>query len=188
MQVRASNIADSRFFVADMWYYDELSKEYKYMVNIPSSPSGLNDRPGMGTASFSPVKAKKFRFGFMIGYGNKSKYSNEVYLQELNIHGSYRIPCWHNKTGFGHNSFEDYSVKATKSDVVNPNSIINITDKMDANGNISWNVPDGNWTIVRLGYIPTGAMTQPLNKGLNALECDKYSKKASKVQFDATVV
>ncbi len=36
------------------------------------------------------------------------------------------------------------------------NDIINITDKLDENGNLNWNAPKGNWRVLRFGYRPTG--------------------------------
>lgn len=187
MQVRASNIADSRFFVADLWYWDEQSGEYRHIAYIPGSPSGLNDRPGMGTASFSPVKAKKFKLGFKTGYNNTTVWSKEVYLQELDLQGGYRIPCWHNKTGFGHQEFNDFQVVAADADIVDPDEVIDLTEKLAEDGTLDWCVPEGDWTVVRLGYIPTGAMSQPLNRGLNSLECDKFSRDAAKVQYDGVM-
>lgn len=185
MQVRASNIADSRFFVADLWYRDEETGQFRHVAYIPGSPSGLNDRPGMGSASFAPVKAKQFRLGFKTGYNNTSVWAKEVYLQELDLQGGYRMPCWHNKTGFGHQEFLDYHVAATDNDIVDPDRIQDITEKMNPDGSFDWTAPAGKWTVVRLGYIPTGAMSQPLNRGLNSLECDKFSKEAAKVQYDS---
>ncbi|ASU36363.1 acetyl xylan esterase [Mucilaginibacter xinganensis] len=39
---------------------------------------------------------------------------------------------------------------------INPKEIIDITDKLDANGYLKWNVPAGKWVILRTGYTLTG--------------------------------
>ena len=183
IQIRATHINDSRFFNAHIWYYDEVAKSYVKLAHMEGVASGLNDRPGMGTSVFAPVHAKKFRIGMMIGYGNNSNFSPRAWLQEVNLQGSAKLPCWHNKTGFGHSAFNDYDVAYTPQDIIDPATVVDLTDKMDDKGNISWKVPEGKWTIVRLGYIPTGSNVQPLPRGLRALESDKYSAEVAEIQY-----
>ncbi|MDP4208641.1 MAG: glycosyl hydrolase [Bacteroidota bacterium] len=62
------------------------------------------------------------------------------------------------------------------------NKVINITDKLDANGKLNWDVPAGNWTILRIGHTSTGRMngTAGAAKGL---ECDKLNPEAVKFQY-----
>ncbi len=40
--------------------------------------------------------------------------------------------------------------------VVNPKTAIDITVHMDTNGQLNWEVPEGNWLILRTGYTLTG--------------------------------
>lgn len=39
--------------------------------------------------------------------------------------------------------------------VVNQKDILNLTPNMDTDGNFSWNAPDGNWCVLRIGYTCT---------------------------------
>jgi len=54
--------------------------------------------------------------------------------------------------------------------------VIDITEKMASDGRLTWNVPDGEWTILRVGYTPTGAINCPAPPEARGLECDKLSK------------
>ncbi|WP_372772704.1 glycosyl hydrolase [Mangrovibacterium sp.] len=36
------------------------------------------------------------------------------------------------------------------------NELVDLTDKLDEDGNLRWNAPTGNWKILRFGYRPTG--------------------------------
>ncbi|QJD97302.1 DNA-binding protein [Mucilaginibacter robiniae] len=63
------------------------------------------------------------------------------------------------------------------------NKIINITDKLDAQGRLHWNAPAGNWTILRIGHTSTGHTNATGGKG-SGLECDKFNTEAIKLQFD----
>ncbi|HEX4343717.1 MAG TPA: glycosyl hydrolase, partial [Verrucomicrobiae bacterium] len=56
--------------------------------------------------------------------------------------------------------------------------IIDLTSKMDANGHLDWQMPAGDWIILRVGYTPTGRNNHPAPKEGEGLECDKFSKEA----------
>jgi len=63
-------------------------------------------------------------------------------------------------------------------------NIINLTGKMDAEGNLNWKAPEGtNWVIVRIGHTSTGHTNYTGGAGLG-LECDKFNAAAVKLQFD----
>jgi hypothetical protein len=62
-------------------------------------------------------------------------------------------------------------------------SIINLTAKMDADGNLDWIAPSGNWVIVRIGHTSTGHTNYTGGAGLG-LEVDKFNAVAVKLQFD----
>lgn len=66
---------------------------------------------------------------------------------------------------------------------VSPGSIINLTSKMDADGNLLWTPPAGNWIIVRIGHTSTGHTNYTGGAGLG-LECDKFNADAVKLQFN----
>ncbi|HEY2083672.1 MAG TPA: glycosyl hydrolase, partial [Verrucomicrobiae bacterium] len=66
---------------------------------------------------------------------------------------------------------------------VAPGAVVNLTRKLNAKGELNWNVPAGKWIIQRIGHTTTGSSTRPPVKGGNGLECDKLSRKAMDVHF-----
>jgi hypothetical protein len=71
-----------------------------------------------------------------------------------------------------------------KDAAVQLKNIINLTGKMDAEGNLNWKAPEGtNWVIVRIGHTSTGHTNYTGGAGLG-LECDKFNAAAVKQQFD----
>jgi hypothetical protein len=62
-------------------------------------------------------------------------------------------------------------------------SIIDITSMMDAEGNLAWKAPRGNWVVVRIGHTSTGHTNATGGAG-KGLECDKFNPAAIKLQFD----
>lgn len=62
--------------------------------------------------------------------------------------------------------------------------VIDLSTRMDAQGNLTWDVPKGKWTVVRYGHTSTGKDNHPSPLESRGLECDKLSKKAIEVQFE----
>lgn len=65
--------------------------------------------------------------------------------------------------------------------------VMNISDKMKADGSLTWNVPEGKWTIMRIGHTTTGTLNHPAPEGGLGYECDKMSKEASTVFFNGLI-
>ena len=56
---------------------------------------------------------------------------------------------------------------------------------MDKDGTLHWNVPKGNWTVLRIGYTTTAVTNKPLTKkGGLGLEIDKLSRKAADIHWN----
>ncbi|MCP4311339.1 MAG: glycosyl hydrolase [Bacteroidetes bacterium] len=58
--------------------------------------------------------------------------------------------------------------------------IIDITEYMDEDGTLNWEVPDGEWTIMRFGRRNNGAITRPAPMPGLGFEADKMSADAMK--------
>ena len=77
------------------------------------------------------------------------------------------------------------SFPLTPSDqTVTRGRIVELREKMDTTGRLDWEVPAGQWTIVRFGHTPTGKDNHPAPEAGRGLECDKLSQKAAEVMFD----
>lgn len=61
--------------------------------------------------------------------------------------------------------------------------IIDITDKMDTDGLLTWDAPQGIWTIIRFGYTTTGKTNHPASPEGRGLECDKMDTTALNFHF-----
>ena len=62
--------------------------------------------------------------------------------------------------------------------------IVELTAKLGEDGRLAWDVPAGNWTILRLGHTSTGVENHPAPGGGLGLESDKFSQAATKAHFD----
>ncbi|MBI4892672.1 MAG: hypothetical protein HY821_18755 [Acidobacteria bacterium] len=59
--------------------------------------------------------------------------------------------------------------------------VINLTARMDAAGRLAWDVPAGDWTILRFGHTSTGQTNRPAPS--EGLECDKLDRAALDAHF-----
>ncbi len=71
-----------------------------------------------------------------------------------------------------------------KSSIIPSESILDISGYMNAEGELNWDVPDGDWTILRMGHTTTGVTNRAAPDNGQGLEVDKYSKEAFDKHFD----
>ncbi len=73
---------------------------------------------------------------------------------------------------------------ASAGETISHEEILDLTTNLAADGRLKWNVPAGNWTILRLGYTPIGVENHPAPESGRGLECDKMSKAALDAHWD----
>lgn len=84
--------------------------------------------------------------------------------------------------------YKDIAVLAAPaSGIVSKDSIINLTDLMQPDGQLNWKTPPGNWTIYRIGHTTMGAIIQPAQWKATGLECDKMSQEAVDFHIDHVI-
>lgn len=73
------------------------------------------------------------------------------------------------------------------SSLINKETIIDLTNKMSADGTLDYNIPPGDWTILRIGHTPTGTKNRPAGIGGLGLECDKLSREAVDIYWQGGI-
>lgn len=67
---------------------------------------------------------------------------------------------------------------APPNSTVPTDGVINLSNQLHPDGTLTWDVPEGNWTILRVGYTPTGKDNHPATPEGRGLEVDKLSREA----------
>ena len=67
------------------------------------------------------------------------------------------------------------------------NRIIDLTAKLGPDGRLVWDVPTGNWTILRFGRTTTGQTTRPAPAPGLGFESDKFDKGSLDAHFNAFI-
>ncbi len=67
---------------------------------------------------------------------------------------------------------------------LNPSDVVNLSMQMDTNGNLMWDAPRGDWTIIRLGYASNYHITRPSPYLAVGLECDRLHPRGIDTHFE----
>ncbi len=68
-------------------------------------------------------------------------------------------------------------------DALDPAEIVDVTGKLKPDGTLVWDVPDGEWLIVRTGYTTTGRQVSCSTQGGNGPEMDWLDARAMDFHF-----
>jgi hypothetical protein len=113
-----------------------------------------------------------------------AKWKQSLKLSGLELSGEARIDQYEGKNG----EVWRISKYTTESQVpdslcIPRNKIIDLTNKLDSKGRLTWNVPAGEWTILRIGHTSTGHRNETAG-GAKGLESDKFNPVAATLQFN----
>jgi hypothetical protein len=132
------------------------------------------------TLSFNEVSSRWFRIAWPKPSNMKPLSVGEIEL------GAARMPDFRARSGMVSHVFSDSpEIEKVPADMIIPRGkLLDLTSKMSKDGRLKWDVPQGNWTIVRMGHTSTGVPIHPAMKETVGLECDKMSREAVKANFD----
>lgn len=147
------------------------------------------------TVSVPETKAKFFRVVFdnktapvpewasMMGLSLEPK-AVPIDIAEVVLHPAARINHFEEKAGFAAPAdLYLYDTEATANDAIAMSDVIDLTDKVN-DGHLSWDVPEGDWKILRLGYSQTGKKNSPAPPEATGFEVDKMDPDAVDRYFD----
>lgn len=66
---------------------------------------------------------------------------------------------------------------------ISAGSVVDLTKNLSPDGALDWQVPAGDWTVLRFGHASRGAKNRPAKEG-EGLETDKFRRDVTKFQFD----
>lgn len=73
---------------------------------------------------------------------------------------------------------KDNNTGKKSSYIIKKEEIMDLTSKTDAEGNLSWDIPDGEWCIIRFGYTCTGSHVSTSSGDWQGSVLDYMSKEA----------
>ncbi|MCL4217337.1 MAG: hypothetical protein KJ052_10095, partial [Candidatus Hydrogenedentes bacterium] len=71
--------------------------------------------------------------------------------------------------------------------VIPVSKVVDLTSRLQPDGRLAWDVPEGAWTILRFGRRTTGANTRPAPEPGLGFESDKFDRAALDAHFDTFI-
>ena len=96
------------------------------------------------------------------------------------------IPFTNNGLGYDWELFVKEEESGENDYHVKQSDIIDISDKVDADGNIFWEVPEGEWSILRFVSTGTGSRVSTHSPGGGGLAIDYMSSEAMELHYNNT--
>lgn len=107
-------------------------------------------------------------------------------LGHIRFYSAARKNSWESEAGLTLRSFERTGddVLQSSSAYIRPESIVDVTGYMNADGSLAWKAPaEGNWTVLRIGHVNAGEQNGPAPKEGTGWECDKLSTAGPEAHF-----
>ncbi|NMC38776.1 MAG: hypothetical protein GYA41_10680 [Bacteroidales bacterium] len=172
---------------------DEITFKFELKVsNDGKTYKSVQEFPGPALNRTTVIEAgqlssKYFRLEFKDLTGVGVFDISEIELLGENEEPSYHtvIPFHLEKTGTtkAHKP-DDFQVAGEEKKFSVPSgSVVDLTGKMDQEGILRWEAPEGKWELFRIGYTTTGAQNAPATNAGRGLECDKMDTAALNLHF-----
>jgi len=138
-----------------------------------------------GTLSVSFTNAAS-RF-FRIRFPKSDQYIEHLTIAEVELSPDFRIDQIESKALFVAKKDEDTghtnAPPTTGYQAIASSQLVNLTSRL-RDGALKWELPPGNWTLLRFGHTSTAETNNPAPETGRGLECDKLSKEAANAAFD----
>ena len=76
---------------------------------------------------------------------------------------------------------------SSEKKIENISTVIDLTDKMDENGQLEWNVPEGEWALTRFICTNTGKMLHSPSLNSQGLVIDHFNPEATTMHFETII-
>ncbi len=136
------------------------------------SATGGRSGAAVLTADFPAVQARYFRLSI----------PQPGRITQVQLSGFQPIPGWRNKANFSGGRIVPAPAPVEDA-ALDPNTVIDVTQQMNAQGRLTWAAPAGNWIVLRLGHTALDRKNVAAPSTGRGLECDKYSRAAIEFHF-----
>jgi hypothetical protein len=147
------------------------------ILNNDIPASNWQDNRSLSLALPEVKGAKKFK----VWIDNK----HDMQLNYIRFFTAARKNNWEAEAGWTLRNIDRSGTTYAQSvkSYVDPAKVIDITKMMDAQGNLNWTAPAGNWTVLRIGHVNSGKKNGPAPPEGTGWECNKLSEAGADAHF-----
>ncbi len=166
----------------------EVSNDGKTFTKVTDIRGGRGEQK---TLAFPAVSGKYFRVNIltpepqtgpdlraMLGLGRSDGNAPKITgtpIMELALNTGARVNRFEDKAGFA--TATDLAEVPTPevNNAISKENIIDLTAQMTEDGTLNWEVPEGKWNVIRLGFSLTGRQNHPASPEATGFEVDKLN-------------
>ncbi len=141
------------------------------------------------TLAFAPVTGKYYRINIItprpsggsdmmammgLGGGNQTVPTGTP-VMEIILNTGARVNRFEDKAGFATATDLDEALTPSVLNAIAEEDIIDLTAQMEQDGTLNWDVPEGKWNVIRLGFSLTGRQNHPASREATGFEVDKLN-------------
>ncbi len=133
--------------------------------------------------TFQPTKARFFRLLFT----GADPSSPKIVIAQAEFSRRMTVDSVSKKSlqAYAPGPYAEVVGDATPEEVVSSSDVLDLSKQMATDGKLTWDVPAGDWTIVRVGHTSNGRKNHPAPPEATGLECDKLSSEAVQAHWDS---
>ena len=131
------------------------------------------------------------------GNSPSTKSGKQVLLAEINLSGAARLESFVEKqlgkmhpTPLPLGDAYRWPVSAEADSpalAIPPGTVQDLSKQLASDGTLTWDVPAGEWIVLRTGMTPTGVRNHPASPEGEGLEVDKMNRQLAQFHFDAFI-
>ena len=157
----------------------ECSEDGRHFTRIAELPTcGGTSGWAQKTIAFEPVSARHFRVVDASGALVRN-------MTSCTISSRSQTDRWEEKAAYFPEFIEGNATPQYADGIIDPAKVVNLTSLVDADGHLEWDVPEGEWAVMRIASESTKGSIKHGRRNLMGLECDKMSKAAARLQWES---
>jgi hypothetical protein len=157
-------------------------REFRTVCPLPAPTDGYSFTHTT-TAGFAPVTGRVFRV--LIKAGRREP----LVACRLELHSGARLDRWEAKAGDVARPFSNAAspFEVEPAGVLPRARLLDLTGRLTGDGRLVWEVPPGDWTVLRLGHTPTGRKNAEATAEGSGPEVDKMAAAKVRAHLDAFI-
>jgi hypothetical protein len=166
-------------------------QDFRVLLRLESPRHGWQNGSGTVTHTIPPTTATYFRFSYDPEGSepgaedlDSAKWKPSLKVRNITLSGTPQLHQYESKNGeFWRVSRRTTTEQLPDADCIPADKIIDITEYLQPDGTLAWQVPEGDWVILRIGHTSTGTHNETGGAG-RGLECDKFDPEVVEFHFD----
>lgn len=159
--------------------YAETGDEMKQVARLDMPPGSWQDDQPISIAC-AETTARSYR----VEISNL----HDMAISYINFYSAARQQNWESEAAWTLRRIvrEDYPEQSPVA-WVDPSTIVDITEKMNPGGILSWDAPEGKWTVLRIGHVNTGMRNGPAPPEATGWESNKLAPSGARANFEGYI-